>query len=97
LDGRRAPPGGRLCVIEAVIPAAHEPFFHKFMDLNMLVMTGGRERTDADYRALFDAGGFRLNRTAASAKHSQVSDFAAFHSLQQQKRQKFTPEISIRV
>jgi len=60
-----------LYVIEAVIPAANEPFFHEFMDLNMRVMTGGRERTEAEYRALFEAGGSRLNRSAASAKHSQ--------------------------
>jgi hypothetical protein len=32
------------------------------MDLNMLVMTGGRERTDAEFRRLYEASGFRLNR-----------------------------------
>jgi len=55
-------PNGRLCVIEAVIPFGNQPFLHKFMDLNMLVMTGGRERTEAEYRALFEAAGFHLNR-----------------------------------
>jgi hypothetical protein len=55
-------PNGKLFVIEAVIPPANQPFFHKFMDLNMLVMTGGRERTEAEYRALFEAAGFHLNR-----------------------------------
>ena len=59
---RSMPPTAKLLVIEAVIPAGNEPFLHKFMDLNMLVMTGGRERTEAEYRALFEAAGFRLNR-----------------------------------
>jgi hypothetical protein len=53
---------GRLLVIEAVIPAGDEPHFGKFIDLNMLVMTGGRERTEEEFRALFAAAGFRLTR-----------------------------------
>jgi hypothetical protein len=31
-----------------------------FSDLNMLVMPGGRERTEDEYAALFDAAGLRL-------------------------------------
>ncbi|MEN3334781.1 MAG: O-methyltransferase domain [Blastocatellia bacterium] len=30
------------------------------MDLNMLVMTGGRERTESQYRELLAAAGFEL-------------------------------------
>jgi ubiquinone/menaquinone biosynthesis C-methylase UbiE len=59
-------PGGKLFVIEAVIPSGSEPFFHKFMDLNMLVMTGGRERTETEYRALFEKAGFHLNRITST-------------------------------
>jgi O-methyltransferase domain/Dimerisation domain len=36
-------------------------------DLNMLVMTGGRERTEAQYRALFEAAGLRLTRILPTA------------------------------
>ena len=36
--------------------------FSKFMDLNMLVMTGGRERTGEEFRKLYEAAGFRLTR-----------------------------------
>jgi len=43
---------GKLLVVEAIIPSDNAPSFHKFMDLNMLVMTGGRERTEAEYQAL---------------------------------------------
>ena len=53
---------GKLLLIEAVLPPANQRAFSKFMDLNMLVMTGGRERTEAEYRRLFEAAGFRLTR-----------------------------------
>ena len=56
-------PEGRLLVIEAVLPGRNEPSLNKFMDLNMLVMTGGRERTESEYRDLFEAAGFSLVRT----------------------------------
>jgi ubiquinone/menaquinone biosynthesis C-methylase UbiE len=69
---RAMSPNGKLFVIEAVIPSGNEPFFHKFMDLNMLVMTGGRERTAAEYRALFEAAGFDLNRIIASPTEISV-------------------------
>ena len=32
---------GKLLVIEAVIPRGNAPFFHKWMDLTMLVIVGG--------------------------------------------------------
>ena len=53
---------GKICIIESVIPADNRPFFRTLGDLNMLVMTGGRERTEAEYRALLETAGFRLNR-----------------------------------
>ena len=54
--------GGRLLLVEAVLPTGSEPHFGKFIDLNMLVMTGGRERTEEEYRTLLEAGGFKLTR-----------------------------------
>ena len=54
--------GGRLLLVETVVPEGNEPSFAKMMDLQMLVMTGGRERTESQYRDLFAAGGFRLTR-----------------------------------
>jgi ubiquinone/menaquinone biosynthesis C-methylase UbiE len=55
-------PDGRLFVVEAPLPRRNEPSLHKLMDVNMLVMTGGRERTEDEYRTLFDAAGFELTR-----------------------------------
>ncbi len=53
---------GRLLLVEAVVPHGSEPHFSKFIDLNMLVMTGGRERTGDEYRTLLEASGFKLTR-----------------------------------
>jgi hypothetical protein len=59
--------GGRVLLVEAVIPEGSEPFMGKWMDLNMLVMTpGGRERTEAEYSALLEKAGYKLNRIVPS-------------------------------
>jgi hypothetical protein len=58
------PMGGRLLVIEQVVPDVGEPgdWMTKFMDLQMLILLGGQERTEAEFRELFVAAGFRLRR-----------------------------------
>jgi ubiquinone/menaquinone biosynthesis C-methylase UbiE len=53
---------GKLILVEAVVPETNEPHFSKFIDLNMLVMTGGRERTEAEFHELYEKSGFRLTR-----------------------------------
>jgi O-methyltransferase/methyltransferase family protein len=60
---RRAMTGdGKVLIVEAVLQAGPATSFSKFMDLNMLVMTGGRERTEAEYRALLEAAGLKFSR-----------------------------------
>lgn len=53
-------PEGKLLVVEQVLPPANEPAFGKWLDLHMLVLLTGRERTEAEYRALLRASGFEL-------------------------------------
>jgi len=53
---------GRLLLIEAVIAPGNEPSLGKLMDINMLILPGGRERTEAEYGELFAKAGFRLTR-----------------------------------
>jgi hypothetical protein len=58
-------PDGRLVVFDRVLPeriTAGDPLLQlgTLMDLNMLVNVTGRERTEAQFRTLFAAGGFRL-------------------------------------
>lgn len=55
-------PKSRLLVVEMVVPPGNEPSISKLLDLEMLVITGGRERTEAEFRTLFDAAGFEFNR-----------------------------------
>jgi predicted O-methyltransferase YrrM len=59
---RAIPADGRLLVVEEVIPAPNEPSIGKWLDLHMLVMLGGRERTEAEYAALLADAGFELTR-----------------------------------
>jgi hypothetical protein len=54
------PDSGRLGVIERVIPAGDAPAPGKLVDVTMLLITGGRERTRDEYASLLGAGGFRL-------------------------------------
>jgi hypothetical protein len=53
---------GKLLVIENVLPDCNGVSFGSLLDLNMLVMCGGKERTRAEFHLLFEASGFRLRR-----------------------------------
>jgi hypothetical protein len=59
---RAAQPDSHLLVVEQVLPTAAGPHPAKVLDVVMLTLTGGRERTREDYAALFQAGGFRLDK-----------------------------------
>lgn len=59
---RHMQPNGRLIVVDTVVPETDEPHFSKFFDLNMMVMTGGKERTAAEFEQLLAAAGFKLLR-----------------------------------
>ena len=76
---RAMAPGGRLLIIEQVIPPGNDPFPGKLLDLNMLVMTeGGRERTPGEYALLLERAGLRLSRiTPTPALTSVVEAVAA--------------------
>lgn len=50
----------RLIVIDAVMQPGNAPDPNKDLDLNMMVLTGGRERTAEEFAALFDAAGLEL-------------------------------------
>lgn len=59
---RAARPGTRLVIAESVVPPGDEPYPAKSVDLSMLVMLTGRERTEAEFRSLLDSAGFTLDR-----------------------------------
>lgn len=66
------PADGKLLVVESVIPPGNEPFGGKFLDLVMLLIPGGKERTEDEYRALFAKAGFDLKRVIPTATEVSV-------------------------
>jgi len=60
-------PDGKILVIEPVVPEGNEPGVSKDLDLTMLVMQhGGRVRTEAEHRALFEAAGLEFTRVIST-------------------------------
>jgi len=58
---------GTMLLIELILKPANQPDFARFADLQMLVVTGGQERTEAEYRALLGEAGFSLTRVIQTA------------------------------
>jgi hypothetical protein len=52
----------RLVLIEEIVPETPELTWAKWLDLHMLAVAGGRERTAAEYTALYAGTGFELER-----------------------------------
>ncbi|HET6175597.1 MAG TPA: methyltransferase [Candidatus Sulfotelmatobacter sp.] len=64
---RQAMPGtGRLLLLETVVPENDLKHFGKILDLNMLAMSSGRERTQSEFSMLLTGAGFRLSRIIAT-------------------------------
>lgn len=58
---KSAPQGSKLLLVETVVEEDdNAPSLSKIMDLNMLVMTGGKERTPSEYAELFEKTGFKF-------------------------------------
>jgi hypothetical protein len=55
-------PDGRVILLETVIQPGNQPDLGKFIDLEMLLIPGGRERTAEEFGALFARAGFALSR-----------------------------------
>jgi hypothetical protein len=53
---------GKVILLEGVLAPGNEPGLGKIMDLEMLLLPGGRERSAEEFRALFDRAGFDLVR-----------------------------------
>src|SRR6266511_369916 len=74
-------PEGKVLVIDPMLPDGIEPHANRLVDMLMLVTTGGQCRTQAQFRPLFDASGFRLERVIATRSANfileGVPDFAA--------------------
>ena len=73
---RAVPADGALLLVELGLSEPNQPSGGKIIDLFMLVLTGGRERTPDEYRSLLARAGFRLNRVVPTG-----SDFVILEAL----------------
>ena len=73
---RVVPPNGRLLLVEGVYPpridGSPESRGAAANDVNMLVSTGGRQRSEAEFRSLYSAAGFRLTRIVPTPARASV-------------------------
>jgi len=60
-------PDGRVLVVDHVIPPGNAANWGKVLDINMMVLTGGQERTREQFRDLFARAGLRLKRVVPTA------------------------------
>lgn len=59
---RAAPPGATVLLIETIIPDDPGPDWSKLLDVHMLALLGGRQRTRQEYAALLEQAGFAFER-----------------------------------
>jgi hypothetical protein len=72
-----ARPGARLLIIETLVPETPGPHFGKTLDIIMLAVTGGRERTTAQHAALLSGAGFALSRVLPTASQYSLVEAVA--------------------
>ncbi len=63
---RAMPANGRVLAVDSVVESGNRPQWGKLLDINMLVLTGGRERTREEFARLFRRSGLRLKRVYAT-------------------------------
>ena len=64
---RSMPADGRVLIVENVIPDGNEAHPGKLIDLEMLLMTGGRERTHHEFESLLAGAGLRIDQVLPTA------------------------------
>ncbi len=62
---------GSVLIVESVITPGNDPSFAKLLDLTMMVVPGGKERTAEEYRVLLESSGFTLSQAVPT--NSDVS------------------------
>ena len=65
-------PGGRVLVIEMVVPEDDKPSPAKSFDMAMMVFLAGAERTPAEYKAMFENAGLALTSITPTASPVSV-------------------------
>ena len=63
---------GKLLIAEMIVPSGNDPAFVKLLDLEMLMIPGGLERTEEEFRRLLAAASFRLTRVVPTKAEINV-------------------------
>ena len=66
------PVKGRLLVVEILLAHGNEPDYGKYLDVNMLVITKGKERTESEYGRLFEAAGFSISSVVPTVSELSI-------------------------
>jgi SAM-dependent methyltransferase len=74
---RAAAPGAHLIVVEVLVPETPGPDHSKVLDIIMLALTGGRERTSDEYEKLLADAGFDLKRVVPTGSSYFVVEAVA--------------------
>ncbi|MFN2464607.1 MAG: methyltransferase [Candidatus Dormibacteria bacterium] len=74
---RAAAFGATLAIVESVVPEAGDDPRINALDVLMLAVTGGRERTAAEFAALFDSSGFRMGTVTPTAGPMKIVEAVA--------------------
>ncbi|ADO69873.1 ArsR family transcriptional regulator [Stigmatella aurantiaca] len=69
--------GGRVLVIDAIIPPGNAPHGGKVLDVMMLAVLPGRERTEAEFQKLFAQAGLRLSRIIPTPTALSITEAVA--------------------
>ncbi|AGC47031.1 O-methyltransferase [Myxococcus stipitatus DSM 14675] len=69
--------GGRVLVLDTVIPPGNAPHGGKVLDVMMLASLPGRERTEEDFRKLFAQAGLKLSRILPTPSALSITEAVA--------------------
>jgi SAM-dependent methyltransferase len=67
-------PGGRILAVDTVIPPGDEPHFGRTLDMIMLMLLPGQERSLPEWEQLFDRAGLRITRVTPTPGHLSMME-----------------------
>ena len=70
-------PNGKVLIAETLVPPGDNPDAIKFIDVVMLAITGGKERTEEEYGRLLAKAGLRLDRALPTKAPISVLEASA--------------------
>jgi hypothetical protein len=73
-----AAPNARVLIVETLVPEVSGPHFGKTLDVIMLAVTGGKERSRTEYEALLERSGLRLERVLPTRSEYSIVEALAF-------------------